>query len=38
MIILIQKTIEAFKNMDKPMNAPSNPRIDPPKIDKRLSR
>ena len=38
MIILIQKAIEAFKNMDKPMNAPSNPKIDPPKIDKRLSR
>ena len=38
MIILIQKAIEAFKNMDKPMNAPSSPNIDPPKIDKRLSR
>ena len=38
MIILIQKAIEAFKNIDKPLNAPSNPRIDPPKIDKRLSR
>ena len=38
MIILIQKGIEAFKNMDKPMNAPSSPNIDPPKIDKRLSR
>ena len=38
MIILIQKAIEAFKNIDKPSNAPSNPRIDPPKIDKRLSR
>ena len=37
MIILIQKAIEAFKNIDKPLNAPSNPRIDPPKIDKRLS-
>ena len=38
MIILIQKAIEAFKNIVKPMNAPSNPKIDPPKIDKRLSR
>ena len=38
MIILIQKAIEAFKNIDKPLNAPSNPKIDPPKIDKRLSR
>ena len=38
MIILIQKAIEAFKNMDKPMNAPSSPNIDPPKIDRRLSR
>ena len=38
MIILIQKAIEAFRNMDKPMNAPSSPNIDPPKIDKRLSR
>ena len=38
MIILIQKAIEAFKNMDNPMNAPSNSKIDPPKIDKRLSR
>ena len=38
MMIVIEKAIEAFKNMDKPMNAPSNPKIDPPKIDKRLSR
>ena len=28
MIILIQKAIEAFKNMDKPMNAPSSPNKD----------
>ena len=38
MIIVIQETIKAFKNMYKPMNASSNPKIDPPKIDKRLSR
>ena len=31
MIIVIQEAI-------KPMNASSNPKIDPPKIDKRLSR
>ena len=38
MIIVIQKAIESLKNMDTPMNAPSNPKIDPPKIDKRLRR
>ena len=38
MIIVIQEAIKAFKNMYKPMNASSNPKIDPPKIDKHLSR
>lgn len=37
MIIVIQKAIKVFKNMYKPMNASSNPKIDLPKIDKRLS-
>ena len=38
MMIVTEKAIEAFKDMDKPMNATSNPNIDPSKIDKRLSR
>ena len=38
MKIVIQEAIKAFKNMYKPMNASSNPKIDPAKIDKRLSR
>ena len=33
------QNFKAFKNMDKPMKAPSNPKIDPPtEIDKHLSR
>ena len=38
MMIVTEKAIEAFKDMEKPMNATSNPNIDPSKIDKGLSR
>ena len=37
MIIEIQEAIKAFKNINKPMNAPSNTKVDLPKVDKRLS-